>query len=239
MVRTITRRGRRQEIQQEERASRVRTVATRAVAAGGAAGLALLVVRALRGRGREAHGQDVVDLLLARHREVRQHIEEYERSSAEPRLREHLLDDLRSKLSSHEAVEEQLIHPLVRRNLPDGHRIAAEVLSQEQQAQELLAEIEHTEPHTPRMDELTAELFAKVRLHQQTEETEVFPALRLYLGPRERMRLGTMVERVERLSPTHPHPHAPKTPPGNIIVSAPAAFLDRARDRAARNRDRV
>jgi hypothetical protein len=239
MVRTITRRGRRQELPKEERASRVRTVATRAIAVSGAAGLALLVVRALRGRGREAHGQDVVDLLLARHREVRQHMEEYERSAADPRLREHLLDDIRAKLSSHEAVEEQLIHPLVRRNLPDGHRIAAEVLAQEQQAQELLAEIEHTEPNTPRMDELTRELFAKVRLHAQTEETEVFPALRLYLGPRERMRLGTMVERVERLAPTHPHPHAPKTPPGNIIVSAPAAFLDRARDRAARNRDRV
>ena len=210
--------------------SRARTVASRVIALAGAAGMAALTVRALRGRTREAGGEDVVDLLQARHREVTLLMEEYERSASDPRLREHLLRDIRRKLSIHEAVEEQLIHPLARRSLPDGHRVVVEVLAQEQRATELLARIEHTEPNTPEMDALTSELFAAVRAHAQTEEDEVFPALRLYLGPRERMRLGAMFERVERLAPTHPHPRTPRTPPGNVILGAPVAVLDRARD---------
>ncbi len=212
------------------RLSGARTVASRVIALAGAAGMAALTVRALRGRTREAGGEDVVDLLQARHREVTLLMEEYERSASDPRLREHLLDDIRRKLSIHEAVEEQLIHPLARRSLPDGHRVVVEVLAQEQRATELLARIEHTEPNTPEMDALTSELFAAVRAHAQTEEDEVFPALRLYLGPRERMRLGAMFERVERLAPTHPHPRTPRTPPGNVILGAPVAVLDRARD---------
>jgi hemerythrin superfamily protein len=215
---------------QERDVSKARTVATRVIAASGALGLATLTVRALRGRVKEATGQDVVDLLQARHHEITLLMEEYERSAGDPRLREHLLDDLRRKLSIHEAVEEQLIHPLARRSLPDGHRIVVEVLAQEQRATELLARIEHTEPNTPEMDALTTELFAGVRAHASTEEAEIFPALRLYLGPRERMRLGAMFERVERLAPTHPHPRAPRTPPGNVILGAPVAVLDRARD---------
>jgi hemerythrin superfamily protein len=205
-----------------------RAAPARVLVAATLAGAAALIVRRLRGR-RRVEGDDVVDLLLARHREADRLMEEYERAAL-PELRRSTLHALRRRLSIHEAVEEQLVHPLVRRQLPDGHRLVVEVLAQEHEAKELLATIEDRERRGDDPEEIVQRLFAGVRRHAQTEETLVFPQLRLHLGPRERMRLGAMVERAERLAPTRPHPHAPSAGPG--VVGMPVVgVLDRARDR--------
>ncbi|HZS15603.1 MAG TPA: hemerythrin domain-containing protein [Candidatus Dormibacteraeota bacterium] len=205
--------------------SGIRAGAARLLAVATSGGAAALLLRAWRRRER-LEGQDVVDLLLSRHRETEQLIEEYERSTAVPEVRRAALRELRRRLSIHEAVEEQLVHPLVRRQLPDGHRLAAQVLAEERQAKQLLAAIEDAEPGGDDREELVRRLVEGVREHAHTEETLLFPALRLHLGPRERMRLGAMVERAERLAPTHPHPHAP----GSVGIPV-VGVLDRARDR--------
>lgn len=192
-------------------------------------GIAALLLRAWR-RRRPAEGEDVVDLLLARHREAERLMDDYSDSTTVPAVRADAIARLRRRLSIHEAVEEQLVHPLVRRQLPDGHHLVVEVLAQEQGAKELLARLEDADPGSDDFEELVRRLFERVRKHVQTEETMVFPALRLHLGPRERMRLGAMVERAERLAPTRPHPHAPSSGPG--VAGIPVVgVLDRARDR--------
>jgi len=206
-----------------------RAAAARALTIATVAGTAALLVRAWR-RREPIEGQDVVELLLSRHREAERLMEDWERSTAIPDVRIGALHELSRRLSIHEAVEEQLVHPLVRRQLPDGHHLVAEVLRQEQQAKQLLAALENARPGTDDHEELARRLFEGVRGHVHTEETLVFPALRLHLGPRERMRLGAMVERAERLAPTHPHPHAPSTGPGMVGMPVVGVF-DRARDR--------
>jgi hypothetical protein len=206
-----------------------RAAMARALTVATIAGVAALLIRAWR-RREPLEGQEVVDLLLSRHREAEGLMDDWERSTAIPDVRIGVLDELRRRLSIHEAVEEQLVHPLVRRQLPDGHHLVADVLAQEQESKELLAALEHVRPGTDDHDELARRLFEGVRRHAHTEETLLFPALRLHLGPRERMRLGAMVERAERLAPTRPHPHAPSSGPG--VVGMPVVgVLDRARDR--------
>ena len=47
------------------------------------------------------------------------------------------------------------------------------------------------------------------------------------------MRLEQMAKKMElarKAAPTHPHPHAPNTPPGNIAAGAVAAVVDKIRD---------
>ncbi|HXA29208.1 MAG TPA: hemerythrin domain-containing protein [Candidatus Angelobacter sp.] len=191
-------------------------------------GVAALLLRRFRRHG-SLEGEDVVDLLLARHAEAERLMDGYQRAAAVPEVRRSALRELSRRLSIHEAVEEQLVHPLVRRQLPDGHRLVAEVLAQELEAKQLLATLDQRQPGDPDFDAFVERLFAGVRHHAQTEETLVFPLLRLHLGPRERMRLGAMVERAERLAPTHPHPHAPR------MVGMPVVgVVDRARDRVRR-----
>ena len=48
--------------------------------------------------------------------------------------------------------------------------------------------------------------------------------------------MGERYERAKASAPTHPHPHAPNTPPGNVVLGPIAALADRIRD-AARNED--
>lgn len=206
-----------------------RAAAARALTIATVAGVAALLVRAWR-RREPVEGQDVVELLLSRHREAERLMDDYSDSTTVPAVRADAIARLRRRLSIHEAVEEQLVHPLVRRQLPDGHHLVVEVLAQEQGAKELLARLEDADPGSDDFEELVRRLFERVRKHVQTEETMVFPALRLHLGPRERMRLGAMVERAERLAPTRPHPHAPSSGPG--VAGIPVVgVLDRARDR--------
>lgn len=206
-----------------------RATAARLLLGGTLVGIAALALRRVRAHDAE-EGEDVVDLLIARHREVERLMDEWERAVAVPEVRGSTLGELRRQLSIHEAVEEQLVHPLVRRHLPDGHRLAAEVLAQERECRGLLAAIEDAVPGGDGVDDLVKRLFAGVREHARTEETLVLPLLRLHLGPRERMRLGAMVERAERLAPTHPHPHAPSSGPGMVGMPV-VGVLDRARDR--------
>lgn len=58
----------------------------------------------------------------------------------------------------------------------------------------------------------------------------MFPLLRQYEDIDTRRALARRYERALAAAPTHPHPHAPDTPPGNLLLGPIAAVLDRVRD---------
>ena len=43
--------------------------------------------------------------------------------------------------------------------------------------------------------------------------------------------LGEAFTKAKDKAPTHPHPHAPDTPPGSVIAGAAAAAVDKVRDK--------
>ena len=53
------------------------------------------------------------------------------------------------------------------------------------------------------------------------------------LGPDDRIELGKRYVKAKEAAPTHPHPHAPDSPPGNVVLGPVAALVDRVRDAAA------
>jgi hypothetical protein len=62
------------------------------------------------------------------------------------------------------------------------------------------------------------------------EEGKVFPALRSNAKEDELMELGEKIAHAKTMAPTHPHPNAPSTPPGNIVAGPLAAVADKVRD---------
>ncbi|MGH9043272.1 MAG: hemerythrin domain-containing protein, partial [Acidimicrobiales bacterium] len=68
--------------------------------------------------------------------------------------------------------------------------------------------------------------------HAAAEERNIFPLLQTVESQDARSRLGARYEKAKASAPTHPHPGAPDTPPGNKILGPIAAFFDRARDAA-------
>jgi len=74
-----------------------------------------------------------------------------------------------------------------------------------------------------------------VRHHVEEEETELFPKLRASITTAELQEMGGALASAKKLAPTHPHPNAPDTPPGNVAAGAAAAVIDKARDALKRD----
>jgi hypothetical protein len=73
-------------------------------------------------------------------------------------------------------------------------------------------------------------LIRDVRHHVKEEEGEMFPELRTHVDRKRLVEMGELMAAAKKIAPTHPHPHAPATPPGNLVTGAAAGVMDRARD---------
>lgn len=174
---------------------------------------------------------DAITLLKEDHRTVESLFRRYE-SLQEPSTeeRERLVHDIIRELSVHAAIEEQVLYPEARRALPEGESLAEEALDEHAEAEEVLAELDDMEPSDAGFDLRVRGLIADVRHHVAEEENEMFPKLRASLSTDELEDMGRKLERAKSMAPTRPHPHAPSTPPGNLVAGPMAAVVDRVRD---------
>lgn len=147
-----------------------------------------------------------------------------------PDEREELFRELVAVLARHEAAEETILWPVVRAELTGGSGMADRRIAEEQEAEELLAEMEHMDPTTDEFLARFAQLRQDVERHASREEHQVFPELTAHLPPPRLRELGERLERIKAIGPTHPHPHAPNTPPGVTAAGPIAGAFDRARD---------
>ncbi|MFP5319249.1 MAG: hemerythrin domain-containing protein [Acidimicrobiia bacterium] len=130
-------------------------------------------------------------------------------------------------------IEEQVLYPAIRRELGDGDALADHSIEDHQQVKEVLVRLGRAGADGEETPELLAELMANVREHVREEENKIFPAVRAAANPQALEALAQALNKAKQTAPTRPHPKAPSTPPGNVIAGAPAALLDKARDKIA------
>jgi hemerythrin superfamily protein len=172
--------------------------------------------------------QDAIQVLTTDHREVEQLFAQVE-SSGGGSQNEQAVQKIVRELSIHAAIEEQVVYPVMRRSLPDGESKVEEAIEEHQAVKEALAEIERL-GSSPQADQTLQKLMGDVRHHVQEEESELFPQLRQAVGQDQLDDMGAALEKAKKMAPTHPHPNAPSTPPGNVVGGAAAAVIDKARD---------
>jgi hemerythrin superfamily protein len=143
-----------------------------------------------------------------------------------------LFNRLVHDLVTHEVAEEEIVYPAVRSHVPGGDQLAKERIAEQQRAEETLAAMEKMDANAPEFGQMLQTLKADVLAHAQAEETQVFPNLESSLDAGHLQKLGTAYKLAKATAPTHPHPNAPNTPPGNILVGPIAAIIDRVRDAA-------
>jgi hemerythrin superfamily protein len=175
----------------------------------------------------------VVDLLQADHEQVKALFGQL--TSTPPDAREDLFCHLVTELVRHEVAEEIVVYPAIRSDAPNGDAEVKPRLHEQSEAEEKLAKMEKLDPTTPEFATELAELKSAVLAHAQAEEENIFPLLRALEGDDKLMEMGAKYERAKASAPTHPHPHAPDTPPGNKLLGPIAAFFDKARDAAKRS----
>ncbi|HEV7931497.1 MAG TPA: hemerythrin domain-containing protein [Actinomadura sp.] len=175
----------------------------------------------------DAKDDDVIELLVQQHQEIRILFERVQNSSGKERG--DAFDQLRRLLAVHETAEEEVVHPNARQAVPDGDRIVDARLSEENTAKRLLADLERIGPEAPEFLPRFMELRQAVIQHAEHEEREEFPALRANTSEARLSIMATAVRAAEALAPTHPHPGVESTA-ANLLTGPFMAMVDRTRD---------
>jgi hypothetical protein len=93
------------------------------------------------------------------------------------------------------------------------------------------------DPEDERYKAKVTVLIESVRHHIEDEEGEMFPKIREALGRKRLVEIGEALEAARKTAPTHPHPKAPDTPPGNLIGGPALAIKDRVIDLVDRSKE--
>lgn len=171
--------------------------------------------------------EDVVDLLLGQHQQIRDLFTEVQ--SAAGAGRRDAFARLVRLLAVHETAEEEVVHPLARRAIAGGDGVVDDRLAEEREAKEVLSRLESMDPGSEEFERLLGTLRMSVLEHAGHEEQYEFRYLRQHY-PAERLRtLAGMVRAAEKTAPTHPHPGT-ETATENLAAGPVLAVFDRVKD---------
>ncbi len=170
----------------------------------------------------------LIDKLLEDHQEVRQTFARF--GTADRTKWGDIFSGLTNDLVRHEVVEEEIVFPEVRKELPNGDALADARTSEQSEAQELLSEMDKKGAGDKDFAANLARLRSAVLAHAAAEEKTVFAPLASTLSAERLEQLGERYDKAKAMAPTHPHPSAPDTPPGNMVLGPVAALADRFRD---------
>lgn len=170
----------------------------------------------------------IIDRLTADHQQIKVLFSDV--MFVRPENRTDVFCQLVAELVQHEVAEEMVVYPEVRAASADGATATEPRLREQAEAEQMLSQMESLDPTTPEFTAALTDLSIAVINHADAEERAVFPLLRRAGDPHALFELGERYEKAKRSAPTHPHPHAPDTPPANKILGPVTALFDRARD---------
>lgn len=171
--------------------------------------------------------QDAIDFLLEQHQQVEKLIDQIKTASSESRSE--LFDQLREMLAVHETAEELVLRPVTKSTGDEGKRIAQERIAEENEAKQALADLEKLDPESEAFLTEFGAFAADVLEHATNEEQQEFPLVRRDNDADRLAKLGSMMAKVEKVAPTHPHPSA-KSAPVTLALGPFASIIDRTRD---------
>lgn len=172
--------------------------------------------------------RNVLDLILADHREVEKLLGTFDSVPIEGR--DQYFCHVVQELVRHEMAEELVVYPALRSDAPGGDTQADRRISEQSKAEEMLDAMEKMDPTTEEFTARFIQLREAVLEHAKAEESQTLPLIRSSEDPAKLETLGARYNKAKAAAPTHPHPHAPDTPPGNMVLGPVAAIMDRMRD---------
>ncbi len=149
---------------------------------------------------------NVIDMLTEDHRQVDLMFERCERAGAEGRDR--VVHDIIQSLNTHSRVEEDVLYPFIRAEVPDGDELVDEADQEHQEARDALVKLSELSPGDAAFDEAFRTLRDGVRHHVQEEEEDVFPKLAEAADEAKLIELGQRVAQAKALSTRQDRPTA-------------------------------
>jgi hemerythrin superfamily protein len=170
--------------------------------------------------------EDIVTLLKTDHETAKALLQRFDSLSGD---REGYFCEVVHTLVGHEVAEELVLYPIVR-EIPTGDAVADSRIAEQAEAEQLLADMESDDPSSVEFIQKFYKLRSAVLEHAEAEESTVFPLLEQNTSTQQRAEMGSRYSKAKDRAPTHPHPHAPDTAPGNKLLGPIASIFDRARD---------
>jgi hemerythrin superfamily protein len=175
-------------------------------------------------------GKDVVDVLIADHRDVTGLIGEIW-TVKDPMIRRDLTDTAISELVRHAVAEEMYVYPAMKKYLDDGEKAVEHDISEHKELEEAMKTLEDVDVSSAEFDNHLRHLESVLADHVQDEESEQFPELRRTVPAAELEELAGKVETAKKLAPTRPHPGAPNNELFHKLVGPGVGLVDRLRDK--------
>ena len=169
---------------------------------------------------------DVIRILLEQHARIRELFSEVQ--SVDGEHRQHAFDELRALLAVHETGEEMVLRP-VSKDVA-GEAVADARNHEEEEATQVLYELEKMDVGSPEFLSQLALLEQAVNDHAEHEEREEFPLVIAECDEDKRQTMGTKIRAAEKVAPTHPHPSAAGSTTAQYVMGPFASLLDRSRD---------
>jgi hemerythrin superfamily protein len=170
---------------------------------------------------------DVVSFLKSQHQEIKRLFAEVDSTTGD--RRRDAFTTLRRLLAVHETAEEEVVHPEAKSALANGSAVVDARLAEENEAKQVLAELENLDVDSPEFEAMFASFQQDVVAHAEAEEREEFAELALRLDDAKLTKMRRAVELAERTAPTRPHAGT-ESASANFLVGPFASMLDRARD---------
>lgn len=143
---------------------------------------------------------DVIDLLLEDHRTVRVLIAELD-AADDPDERRRLYLRIAELHCGHEAAEEHVVFPALRRAAPGAANAALARIGEHEELDQLLDEMQRLTPTGHGFAKRAVALVLELTAHLEAEEQLVFPLLRQYLTADQLVLLAAESTRAKERAP--------------------------------------
>ncbi|HSH58700.1 MAG TPA: hemerythrin domain-containing protein [Acidimicrobiales bacterium] len=146
----------------------------------------------------------VTEMLKEDHKEVNAMFRSYE--GADEERRDRLVHEIIESLTKHTRVEEQILYPFIRAEVPGGDQLMDEAEQEHQEAKDAIARLRELSPGDPAFDDAFQALREGMQHHVEEEESEVFPKVTEAADDEALVELGSRLAQAKALSPRTPRP---------------------------------
>ena len=160
--------------------------------------------------------EDVFDVLVEDHEEIRQALAELEKGPTaatgatedQLMLRKIMTEELITEEAKHEEIELTWLWPAVREHVPGGGQLADRAVCAELEIVALLADLDQLDVCQPEFERLLGAFTRAAREHFDFEERQVWPRLRSALTGKAADEMALKVLAARQAVPVPPFPRA-------------------------------
>jgi hypothetical protein len=172
-------------------------------------------------------GEDAAGYLKEQHERIRRLFADVLGSAGMPR--ERAFEELRVLFAVHEATEEEILHPIARRELPEGDAIVDDRLWEESSFAFALGDLESLDARSPQFETSLRTLRGAFLAHARAEERTEMVLVARSADERLLVRMQKAVQLAEAVAPLYPRPGLESALEG-LSLGSFARMINRARD---------